>query len=359
MSDVPIEAQLRGKPDPRKLKAAFARLPADDAASFLEALLAADGSRLSKDFRRLPKHRRLDMLLVLVGRLGPQTRESFAKRLTPGASGADRVLQRALHSMFSDAGDVYRKKILPALKKRSAPGFPMATMLFRSHNQRISDDNWCQFRRDGQLPEILGFDKKTGQNWMEIRATLSVHHPDAIYDFTRRVEVGAFVYVRQQVDPKTQKPLADDFWDGHFQPEHDDNRPLDKDEDPIPDNDHIYSIDGPGPSIPPTDHLTKITGWSKFEPHVSDFVWVMNATERLQVTISGIVRSQVIQKLEWYSITWLTRELIGYSKRDGLPAFENWKRKPYKSAILPGRIADLKRMTQNTYGPILPHFPFE
>jgi hypothetical protein len=357
MSDLPIANQLRGKPDPRKLKAAFARLPADDAALFLEALLAADGPRLSKDFRRLPKHRRSEMLLVLVSRLGPQTRESFAKRLTSGASAADKALQKALRSMFSDAGDVYRKKVLHALKKRSAPGLPMATMVFRSHDQRISDDNWCQFRREGQLPATLGFDSTTGQNWMEIRATLSVHHPGAVYDFTRRVEVGTFVQVRQPVDPKTMKPLADDFWDSHFQSEHDDNMPGDKDEDLTPENDHIYSIDGPGPDIPPTEHLIKITGWSKYAPNVSDFVWVMNATERLEVSING-VPFQVGEKLKWFSVTWLTRKVIGHSKRDGSPAFDEWKRMPNQCAILPGMILELERLTQKRERPILPYFPY-
>ena len=84
-------------------------------------------------------------------------------------------------------------------------------------------------------------------------------------------------------------------------------------EDPNPDNDHIYVVDGPGPTgIPPP--LDKVEYAERAA--VNEYVYMINALETVHVKVGSQPWAQVNQ-LQWFSVTWLEKSNGKWRRTDG------------------------------------------
>jgi hypothetical protein len=305
----PIPTPTDANNQRRILNESFRLLTPDQAAQLLERILTLDGSRLQHDFRRPHRAVRLELLLALTAKLGTQTSAKFHSRLTGTGSAADEKLRKGLVFLFPQYAKVHRDRFLRALNKGVPTGIPTVRLEFRSQGQ-CSVDNRAKSLEFGS--RLLGLDPVTGHNRMEIRGTVSGHRPDAKYRFSRTVE---FVYWYLARDWKRLENLpagtADDTHNS--------------DEDPHPDNDHIYSIDATGfTEIPPGLHRIP----SDDQKLVTEVVHMLNATETVEVQVDKRPWAPAAQ-LNWFSVSWLEKTVT------------NWRRKTGLNRIAQGSIDDL------------------
>jgi hypothetical protein len=123
----------------------------------LERLLRPDLSRTPRDFRVLSRHVRLDLALLLVGKMDARTRKGFLDRLE--GSTADRALQQGRKLMFPVGTEPQRQRFMRALAGgRTAPTlapFPSVTLKFRNKD-KVSPDNKCEAVTKGLVSINLG-----------------------------------------------------------------------------------------------------------------------------------------------------------------------------------------------------------
>src|SRR5215510_816574 len=227
----PIVTQQQANDHRKRLNESFAKLSQEQAAALLERLLAADGSALPANFRRLHRANRLALLNRLTMQLGTQTSERFHGLLT---AAGDTPAKKGLRHLFPDHTQTERDKFLQGLVKATPTGIPIVALEFRN-NGRFSPDNQAPLIVEGNVDSLqLGLLPNSGKNQMEIRGVVTGHRPDAEYRFNR---------TRQKKDWYRTR----DTWQSLLPP---DNNPTSdnthrKDEDDHPDNDHIYSFDSP------------------------------------------------------------------------------------------------------------------
>jgi len=333
-----IEAELRrpvtlatASDHRKKLNESFSLLNPDQAAALLEKILTIEGSRLLHNFRRLDRTVRLALLLKLIVRLGTQTSAAFYARLTEhGTPSADPKLQKGLYMVFPTGTSALRDKFLKTLRKRPPTGIPIIRLEFRSHNESPSNDNECRLKKVGQMPDRLGLDPdpNSGQNWMEIRGTVSGHHSDAEYDFKRTKQKGEWYLREVKTKNGIEKIWANIAYDEAGTS--DDRK--DDDQDTHPDNDHIYVVDGPGIGEinPPPLYKIRI----EHRSDVIEYVYILNAVETVRVRVHSGPWTRV-RTLKWCSVTWL--EKTEKSDRG------RWRRKPGQNLILPGQIRGVSK----------------
>lgn len=330
-----IEAQLKramvtvndANDQRRRLKLSFQRLTPDQAAALLKRILTWDGSRLPVDFRRPDRAIRLELLLLLVHRLGTQTASKFFVTLKGnGKQAPDQKLARGLQMTFPDYAKTQRDKFLLALKGSLKPsGMPSVLLEFRNTG-KFSPDNQThalEFRDEDEPADLdvlmrLGPSPVTGNNKMEIRGTVIGHRPDAEYKFGRTVAQKSWYLAGKQW--KLLKPP--------LPPGTDDNKNT-NDEDDIPDNDHIYSIDTPGFAgrVTAPNLIADIPVPDRQD--TTEAVFMMNAIETVDVKV-GIGAWMQSAELSWFSVTWLEK------------SGTTWRRKANMNGIRPGSIPDLE-----------------
>ena len=88
--------------------------------------------------------------------------------------------------------------------------------------------------RKGIVRNLLGPDPDDGTNQMEIRGLIAGHRADAEYQFDRTIEMKEWYLAGKMWKLWQEEPVGSN------------DNTHNKDEDDHPDNDHIYSIDGPG-----------------------------------------------------------------------------------------------------------------
>jgi hypothetical protein len=304
----------------RRLKASFQQLTPDQAKMLLKRILSWDGSRLPQDFRRPDRAIRLELLMLLVQRLGSQTAAQFFD-----AVNSDPTLSHGLRMVFPDYAKTQRDKFLAVLKAGTKPaGSPSVLLLFRNTGF-FSPDNSAKGLgfRDAEEPDDpkvlrkLGPSPVTGKNKMEIRGTLIRHRADATYRFRRTIEQKSW-YLAGTTWKLLHIPLP---------PETDDNTHT-SDEDDHPDNDHIYSIDEPGfrGTVSQPTFVANVP--SADRSRLSEAVFMMNAKEMVDVKVGPGAWVNAGQ-LDWFSVTWLER------------AGSTWQRKAGLNKIAAGAIPDL------------------
>jgi hypothetical protein len=300
----------------KKLFESFAKLSQEQAATLLNRLLTPDGSALPSNFRRLHRANRLALLNRLAMQLGTQTSERFHSELT---APRDIPLKKGLRYIFPDYTKTERDKFLQGLVRKTPTGIPVVQLEFRTDGS-FSPDNHSQLIVDGDVDSLdLGRLPDSGINQMEIRGVVTGHRPDAEYQFDRlRVNKQWYRYEQkwQYLHRPDSKPTSDNT-----------HR---KDEDDLPDNDHIYSIDSPGLEGPLAAPPFLQDVPRRFDrSSVTDAVFMMNATETAEVRVGGGPWIKAAPDLEWFTVTWL-------EKVNG-----QWRRKPEVHLISTGSINNL------------------
>ena len=332
---VEIEAQLKramvtvddANDQRRRLKDSFQRLTPDQAATLLKRILTWDGSRLPQDFRRPDRAVRLELLLLLVHRLGTQTATKFFVALNgDGKQAPDPKLVRGLKIVFPDYTKTQRDEFLAALKAGlKASGMPSVLLEFRNTG-KFSPDNQThalEFRDEDEPDDLdilmrLGPSPVTGNNKMEIRGTIIGYRPDAAYKFGRTIEQKSWYLVGTKW--KFLKPPL---------PPGTNDKKHTNDEDDIPDSDHIYSIDTPGFDGPATNPNLISSIPIADRDGTTEAVFMMNAIETVDVKV-GIGSWMQSAELSWFSVTWLEK------------SGTTWRRKANMNKIGPGSIPDLE-----------------
>jgi hypothetical protein len=315
----------------KRLKQAFERLTPDQAAALLKKILTWDGSRLPQDFRRPDRQTRLELLLMLVHRLGTQTASTlFVELQGEGKRAPDPKLARGLRIVFPDYAKAERDKFVAALKAGFKPsGIPSVLLEFRN-NGKFSPDNRAEGLkfRDPEEPDDLGVLMRlgpspvTGKNKMEIRGTVIGHRTDASYKFRRTIEQKSWYRAHSQWKLLAAPIPAGTNDDTHA-----------ADEDDSPENDHIYSTDEPGFTGPVTE--PNLVGNLPLGDRndATEAVFMINAIEVVDVRIAGAAWTPSA-KLRWFSVTWLEK------------SGTTWRRKANLNKIGPGSIPDLDLATE-------------
>ena len=316
----------------KNLNRSFQSLTPDQAATLLRRLLTWDGSsRLPEDFRRPDRAIRLELMLVLVQQLGTQTAQQFLTDLKgDGKRSPDPKLVQGLKMVFPDAAKTERDKFLDALKAGpQPPSKPMVQLEFRNSG-KFSLDNQTpslKFRLPEESNDLdvllrLGPSPANGTNKMEIRGTIIGHRPGNAYRFDRTIEKRRWYLVGNR-----WKPLKDDVPGGSNDNKHT------NDEDDVPNNDHIYSIDTPGllGPIALPNVISNLPGDDRKD--ATEVVFMMNATESVEVKVGTGPFTQSAT-LNWFSVSWI--EKVG----------ANWRRKADLNRIGAGSIQDLEFATE-------------
>jgi hypothetical protein len=316
-----IEGLLR---TPHTLKAApavreqlnerFGRLTPEAAAELLERLLRPERSQVPYYFRTFSRHVRLQLVLRLARKLKAPVRKTFLTRLV--GSTAEHALVKGLYLMFPNGTEAQRQRFTRALEGSDADTrFPSVTLTLRTEGP-FSKGNQCSVivTRDSRVPPKLGVSVEKYSAWMEIVGTVYNHRPEAIYKFSRTKETFLMKYIENVW-------RASDY-DIPGSPDNEDrvHGGEGTDEDDIPENGHIYVVDGP--SLHPPDNAPG-TEWVKF----------LNFTERLDLKVKydHHVVPGVPRYLDWCACLWV-------EKRAG-----SWQLNKRKSGIRSGRI-DIARV---------------
>ena len=157
-----------------------------------------------------------------------------------------------------------------------------------------------------QIP-TLGIDPTTGANFMEVTGEITGHQAGAAYDFKRTKEVSIW------------KSEAGSWQRTQFEAPGSLDDASAADEDTVPKNNRIYSIDGPGIHVP-----LPSTG----DPAVDVGVYKGNFTESVNVKVADGPWVPSSNNFLWHSITWFERG------DDGL-----LRRTPSNNEIEPGHIS--------------------
>lgn len=155
----------------------------------------------------------------------------------------------------------------------------------------------------GLCPLPLGVLPGSGKNRMELRGDITGHHATAAYDFKRTKERGTW-------------KLAGGTWTqvSHVGPGEDDDG-HDQDEDLTPENNHIYTEDGPG---------FRNLGDPFGDATTTEAVYKASFIEFANVRVGSGSWSKSSNDYQWHSITWL--EKVGGS----------WQRKAGANEIASG-----------------------
>jgi hypothetical protein len=309
----PIVTQQQANDHRKKLFASFAKLSQDQAAALLDRLLKLDGSALPSNFRRLHRANRLALLNRLTMQLGTQTSEGFLSLLT---AAGDTPAKKGLRHLFPDYTKTERDKFLQGLKK-TPNGIPIVSLEFRNDGS-FSLDNHAPLIVHGDVDSLqLGLLPDSGKNQMEIRGVVIGHRPDAEYRFNRDRQTKEWYWDKetwQYLHPPDRKPTNDNT-----------HR---KDEDDLPDKDHIFSFDAPGLEGPLGDPPFLASVPHTVRANVTEVVYMMNATETAEVRVRGGPFTKAAE-LKWFTVTWL-------EKVNG-----QWSRKPQVNTISEGSINNL------------------
>jgi hypothetical protein len=144
-----------------------------------------------------------------------------------------------------------------------------------------------------QIPS-LGIDPAHGANFMEVRGDISEHRPDALYDFKRTKEVAIWMRIKGAWESKEYSApgtLDDASWD---------------DEDVVPKDNRIYSIDGPGGHMPIPMAVP---------PAIEGGVYKGNFVESVNVKVGDGPWTQSSNLFEWHSMTTFERGADGIMRR--------------------------------------------
>jgi hypothetical protein len=313
----PIVSQEQAADQRKRLNERFAQLNQDQATDLLNRILTmSKDARLPHDFRRLHRAVRLELFLRAALVLGTQNSKAFHDVLT---GKKDSPLKKGLLHAFPDYAKSERDQFLNALVKPPSTGRPHVALLFRNNGQ-FSGDNMAPLVvdgiRKGIVRNLLGPDPDDGTNQMEIRGLIAGHRADAEYRFDRTIEMKEW-YLAGKTWKLWQEEPADSNDNTH-----------NKDEDDHPDNDHIYSIDGPGFTFSVTQPAFDNIPLDD-RPRVTELVYMLNATETAQVKV-GSGNFEKAAEMEWFSVTWL-------EKVDG-----KWRRKAGANKIEKGSIEGLE-----------------
>jgi hypothetical protein len=155
----------------------------------------------------------------------------------------------------------------------------------------VTPENRCE-----SCPQIpsLGVDPTHGANFMELRGDISGHRPDALYDFKRTKEVAIWMRLDgawQSQDYSPPGSLDDNSW---------------ADEDVVPKDNRIYSIDGPGGHMPIPMAVP---------PKVEGGVYKGNFVESVNVKVGNGPWTQSSNLFEWHSMTTFERGPDGIMRR--------------------------------------------
>ena len=155
----------------------------------------------------------------------------------------------------------------------------------------ITPENRCEI-----CPHIpsLGVNPAEGNNFMELRGDISGHRPDAAYDFKRTKEVAKWMRISgswEKVDYSPPGSLDDSIW---------------ADEDTVPKNNRIYSIDGPGLHQPIPVAVP---------PEVEGGVYRGNFIESVNVKVGDGPWTQSSNLFEWHSLATFERGADGILRR--------------------------------------------
>lgn len=297
-----IVTQAQANDHRKKLNDHFGRLSQDQAVTVLARILTPGKDTLPLDFRRLSRGVRLELMLRLVMLLGAQRTEQFHAALT-GTENSP--LKKGLSHAFPSYAHAQRDKFLKALVKGVPSGVPKVLLEFRNQG-RFTVDNKAEAITKGFVRNLLGPLPDTGKNQMEIRGVVSGHRPDAEYRFSRTIGRKNWKRLGQTwtfLTPPIPAGSDDDSNDG--------------DEDTHADNDHIYSMDSPGltGSLKAPDFLSNLP--SDERPNVTEAVYMLNATETLEVKV-GQGSWLSAGQLDWFSVTWLEKEGNTWRRKQGL-----------------------------------------
>jgi hypothetical protein len=182
-------------------------------------------------------------------------------------------------------------------------GMPSVSVGNFRNSGPLSDDNHCEVC--GDLPG-LGLDNNTFLNIMELRGDISEHRTGVEYDFKRTKERAIWKSTDQGWEMLQYDARGTD----------DDRSP--RDEDITPENNHLYSIDGPG--------LLDLFNPIPDAATAHEAVYKASFVEWVNARVAGGPWTQVSNQFDWHSVTWL-ENLNG-----------NWQRKRGQNEIEPGPI---------------------
>lgn len=301
----PVVTQEQANDHRKKLNDGFAKLSQDQAAALLARILNLK-TRVPFDFRRLSRAVRLELMLRLTMQLGTQMSGNFHAALT--ATG-ETPIKKGLKVIFPDYTRTQRDKLLQSLVKGIPTGIPMVHLEFRNRD-RFSPDNLAPIITRGFVPNKLGPLPDTGKNQMEIRGVVTGHRPDAEYRFGRTIEQKSWILLG--TNWKFREPPI---------PAGTDDNTHSGDEDPHPDNDHIYSVDAPG-FTGPTTKPDLLDGLPSAEAsRTTEAVYMLNATETVEVRVGKGPWSEAAT-LEWFSVTWLEKVDGKWQRKSGFNKIE-------------------------------------
>jgi hypothetical protein len=295
----------------RRLKELFNSLRQNEAVTMCNVLLTIEqgGKRLEAplNFRRLSRALRLDLMLILVSKMGTQSSEELRKFITDGKH----PFHFGLLLMFPGLEFNQRKMLVQALMVGVPTGVPTITLEFRNAGPFSEDNEAAVLKHPTKRPpNKLGVLDTLAKNQMEIRGNLRGHRPDAEYSVDRVIE--SKVFERRSGKWQIREHLP--AWT-------DDNTQHD-DEDIHADHDHIFSIDSPGFNRPISTLSSAVSS------DTTELVQMMNAVEQFSVRI-GTGALQEMDSLSWLNIVWA-------EKING-----QWRRKPNWNMIRTGQITNL------------------
>jgi hypothetical protein len=294
-----------------QLKQLFNSLGQNEAVDMSNVLLTIekDGKRLEAplNFRRLSRALRLDLMLILVSKIGTQSAGELRNFITD----AKHPFHLGLLLMFPGSEFSQRQKLVQSLTVGVPTGVPTITLEFRNAGP-FSGDNEAPMLMDPKKrpPNKLGVLDSLARNQMEIRGNLRGHRPDAEYAVDRWIESKRF----ERKSGKWQITDLSPAWTN--------DNTHHGDEDMHADHDHIFSIDTPGFDFPISTLSSAVSS------DTTELVTMMNAVEQFTVRIAkGAV--QELGSLSWLDIFWA-------EKING-----RWQRKPKWNMITTGQIANL------------------
>jgi len=307
----PVAAMRAAAERARKLKELFNSLGQNEAVAMCNVLLTIEqgGKRLEAplNFRRLSRALRLDLMRILVSKLGTQSAEELRKFITDGKH----PFHFGLLLMFPGSEFSQRQMLVQSLTVGVPTGVPTITLEFRNAGQFSPDNEAAMLKHPtNRPPNKLGVLDTLASNQMEIRGNLRGHRPDAEYSVDRFIE------------SKTFERRSNEWQITKHVPAWTNDNAHQADEDTHADHDHIFSIDTPGFNIP-TSTLS-----SAVSSDTTEWVTMMNAVEQFFVRI-GNGAFQEMDNLSWLNIVW-AEKIIG-----------QWRRKPNWNMIRTGQIANL------------------
>ncbi|MBV8797710.1 MAG: hypothetical protein JO136_22465 [Hyphomicrobiales bacterium] len=308
----PVATMREAAERARTLKELFNSLGQNEAVGMGNVLLTLEqgGKKLEAplNFRRLSRALRLDLMLILVSKIGTQSTAELRKFITD----ATHPFHLGLLFMFPASEFSQRQTLVQSLTVGVPSGVPTITLEFRNAGS-FSVDNEAPLLKDPKKrpPNKLGVLDSSVTNQMEIRGNLRGHRPDAEYSADRVIE------------SKTFERTAGKWQIREHLPAWTDDNTHQGDEDTHADHDHIFVMDAPGFPRPISTLSSAVSS------DTTELVQMMNAVEQFSVRIGTGGAMQEMDSLNWLSIVWA-------EKING-----QWRRKPNWNMIRTGQITNL------------------